>query len=161
MVSTLALGVKAMSSNMGGVQGHHHHHESLLREFHRHFDPVPDHDLGPMLKSAESMLMNLASRHADTPLADLVAEIRPFILQMQDSIRTAHSTAQQTLDNFGNDFSGCNTAKQSGEAESTSLENIKKGHSDDHKACRTLQKDAHDQHNTCQSNLDTHKDAVD
>merc|ERR1719188_2009133 len=148
-----------MSSNTPGQRGHHH--ASLLRELHRHLDPVPGHDVGPMLKSAESMLMDLASRHAGTPLADLVEQIRPFILQMQDSIRAAHSSAQQTLNNFADDFSGCNTAKDNGEREATSLENTKNGHSDDHKACRTLQRSAHDQWSACESTLATLQDAVD
>jgi len=158
-VTALTWRVQAMSSNTRGVRGQHH--ASLLRDFRRHLYPVPDHDVGPMLKSAESMLMDLASRHGGTPLADLVAQVRPFILQMQDSIRAAHTSAQQILTNFDGDFSGCSTAKSTGESEATSLENIKKGHSDDHKACRTAEKSAHDQFSSCESNLNNMQGAKD
>merc|ERR1740121_3593542 len=144
---------------MRGVPGQHH--AFLSRDFHRHLDPVPDHDVGPMLKSAESMLMDLASRSGGTPLADLVAQIRPFILQMQESIRAAHTSAQQTLSNFADDFSGCATAKSTGESEAASLENIKTGHSNSHKSCRTLEKNAHDQSNACETNLNNLKEAKD
>merc|ERR1719189_1434950 len=106
-----------------------------------------------MLKSAEEMLMNLATTQKDAPLADIVAEIRPFISQMQDSINDAHNSAQQTLDNFGKDISGCSAAKATGDAEASSLSTTRKSNSDDHKACRTRQKIAEEEHEGCQSTL--------
>jgi len=159
MTTALAWGVEAMSSNTRGVRGQHH--APLLRDFQNHRELVPEHDVGPMLKSAEAMLMDLASRGGGTPLADLVAEIRPFILQMQDSITTAHNSAQQILTNFASDFSGCVAARSTGEAEAASLQNTKTGHSNNHKACRTAEKAAHDQHSACESNMDNLQEAKD
>jgi len=159
MMTALAWGVTAMSSNTRGARGQHH--AALLRDFHKHLDPVPDHDVGPMLKSAESMLMDLASRGGGTPLADLVAQIRPYILQMQDSIRSAHTSAQQILTNFANDFSGCSSAKSVGESEATSLQATKTAHSNSHRACRTLENNAHTQFTACESNVDSLQDAKD
>merc|ERR1719189_1691622 len=106
-----------------------------------------------MLKSAEEMLMDLATAQKDAPLADIVAEIRPFISQMQDSINDAHNSAQQTLDNFGKDISGCSAAKETGDADASSLSTTRKSNSDDHKSCRTRQKIAEDEHAGCQSTL--------
>jgi len=42
MMTALTWGVTAMSSNTRGVRGQHH--ASLLRDFHKHLDPVPGED---------------------------------------------------------------------------------------------------------------------
>jgi len=154
MAMTMMLGVGAISSNTRGIRGQHPA-ASLLHEFHKHLAPLPDH-VGPMLKSAESMLVGLASSHAGAPLADLVANIRPFIVQMQDSIVTAHSSAQQTLTNFGHDFSGCHTGRNV-----DSLLDAKTGLSSEHMSCRTQQKNANDQHTACESTLALMQSAAD
>jgi len=127
---------------------------SLLELFRRHPAPFSEHDVGPMLKSAESALMNLATSHRSAPLADLVAQIRPFITQMQDSIRVAHTTAQQTLTDLKNDIDGCNTIKTTGEAEASALEAAKTTYSTNHKSCRTAEKTAGNELDGCTETLD-------
>jgi len=86
-------------------------------------------------------------------LADLVAQIRPFISQMQGSINVAHDSAQQALTKLGSDISGCNTAKATGDAEASSLDTTRQSHSNDHKSCRTRQKTANDDLASCQVTL--------
>merc|ERR1719189_1539157 len=96
----------------------------------------------------------MATSHNSAPLADLVAQIRPFIRQMQHSISVAHASAQQTLTDLGSDIAGCNTIKATGEAEASSLETTKTSHSNDHKSCRTREKTAGDEFDGCQETLD-------
>jgi len=158
MVTTLAWGVKAISSPTRGA--HWQQPASLVREFRKHPAPLPDH-IAPMLKSAEAMLLGLANNHAGTPLADLVEQIRPFITQMQDSIRAAHTSAQQTLTGFGDDFVGCNTAKTTGESEAASLDTTMRGHSSAHATCRTQQRSAHDGHTACETTVASMQIAAD
>jgi len=159
VVSTLASSVRAIASNTISVRGPHT--VSLLEKLNRHRDPAQDHDIGPMLKSAESMLMDLASNHKAEPLADLVGAIRPLIVRMQESINASHNTAQQTLSTFGSGFAGCNAAKAEGEGQATNLENMKTNFSTHHKSCRTRQKAADDQHAGCQSAMNALQDAKD
>merc|ERR1719189_131381 len=96
----------------------------------------------------------MATSHNSAPLADLVAQIRPFILQMQHSISVAHASAQQTLKDLGGDIAGCNAIKTTGEAEASSLETARTSHSNDHKSCRTREKTTGDELDGCQETLD-------
>jgi len=158
-ITTLTGLVQGVSSDTKGLRGQHR--VSLLSDLQKHGDFNPDQDVGPMLKSAESMLLNLADSAGGTPLADLVAAIRPFILQMQDSIITSHNNAQQTLTNFQNDFSGCSTAQSNGESEANSLQSTTSGLSNTHKACRTQEHAAHQQMSACENTLNNLCDAKD
>jgi len=155
----MASGVEAIASNPLGMGGEHP--ISVLEMIQKRPHPVPENQVGPMLKSAESMLMDLARSHKGTPLTDLVDQIKPFIRQMQDSINNAHSSAQQNLNNMGSGFTGCNDAKSSGDAQAADLENTTSSHSRDHKACRTRQKTADDNYNACDSTLQAEKGAKD
>jgi len=155
----MASGVEAIASNALGMGGEHP--ISLLEMIQKRPHPVPENQVGPMLKSAESMLMDLAKSHKGTPLSDLVDQIKPFIRQMQDSINSAHSSAQQSLNTMGSGFSGCNDAKNDGDAAAAGLENTTSTHSGDHKACRTRQKTADDQYTGCDNTLQARKGAMD
>merc|ERR1719189_777165 len=102
----------------------------------------------------------MATSHNSAPLADLVAQIRPFIRQMQHSISVAHASAQQTLTDLGGDIAGCNAIKTTGEAEASSLETARTSHSNDHKSCRTREKTTGDELDGCQDTLDALESAT-